>query len=69
MSEILAAFAALPPDVADILVMAAMFVAGLALGAGYAIWDDYREAAKDGPPSKPTPRREHRRKHRDKRSS
>ncbi len=69
MSEILDALAALPLDVADILTMVAMFVGGFALGAGYAIWDDYREAAKDDPPSKPTPRREHRRKHRDKRSS
>lgn len=67
MSEILDALAALPPDVADILVMVAMFAAGLALGAGYAMWDEYRKAAKDDPPSNPTPRREHRRKHRDRR--
>lgn len=65
MSEILDAIRNMPPAAADWLVMLTMFAAGLGLGIGYAIWDDWRQKAKDDPPNQPTERRSVRRRWRD----
>ena len=61
MSEILDALAALPPAAADLLVVTAVLFGVGALGLAWSL----RPGPDDRLPDEPTPRREDRRKHRD----